>query len=543
MKNESYWDQSEAKLLFGQIGLDEENVYETIEKRIERLSQAAHSPMGWKTVLDDFDSQDLCTTYEIFNIRLKSQFVATALMHALTHMPSGRKWDDCIKFSIDSLKEVGFEKRNPETVRIWHREFRLNKECFLNPAILRKYRKAPLPPLLEQNPELRERLINYCKEKLSDLSSELLLCHLHDTLLPQFLKEIRAERNEPALSMYLFLFDHSSGHDKQRPDGLCASRMTKGFGGAQPKMRPSVIVSADYLGPYDHPMKLIVGSEQLMVFRDSDRGPFWMSDAEREKRKCDKALGSKNKKKLTVAELKKMLADKGLAANGLMSDLQERAKNFNLPVEKEVDQIEEGWVGKPKGMLQVLWERGFIDPAKGWNDYTLNGKSDNFGNIICATSVKSLTQSLLDFLEEETLLQYHGRLIGVLVDRTPICHPELAGEGIEYCWACSKGFYRWRLPLKSKKGKENFKKSVRQALSQKNLKTGTVRLLSAKARSYMLAYLSIDECPGAKDTKTSHQMIEKLVKKWKTHRNVSDLETGFIAGILKSMVKQSNHDN
>ncbi len=173
----------------------------------------------------------------------------------------------------------------------------------------------------------------------------------------------------------------------------------------------------------------------------------------------------------------------------------------------------------------------------------LNRKKDNFGNIIFTSSVKSPMQTLLDFLGEETLPQYHGRLIGVLVDRTPSCHPELAGEGIEYCcWACSKGFYR-RLPLKSKKGKVNFKKSVRQALSQKNLKTGTVRLLSAKARSYMLAYLSIDESPGAKDTKTSHQMIEKLVKKWKTHRNVSDSETGFIAGILKSMVKQSNDNN
>jgi hypothetical protein len=75
-------------------------------------------------------------------------------------------------------------------------------------------------------------------------------------------------------------------------------------------------------------------------------------------------------------------------------------------------------------------------------------------------------QSLLDFLEEETLLQYHGRLIGVLVNHTPICHPELEGEGIEYCWVCSKGFY-WHLPLKSKKGKVNFKKLVRQALSQR----------------------------------------------------------------------------
>jgi hypothetical protein len=74
--------------------------------------------MGWKTVLDNFYSQDLCTTYETFNIHLKSQFVATALMHALTHMPSGGKWDDCINVLINSLKAVGFEKRNPETVHI-----------------------------------------------------------------------------------------------------------------------------------------------------------------------------------------------------------------------------------------------------------------------------------------------------------------------------------------------------------------------------------------------------------------------------------------
>jgi hypothetical protein len=44
--------------------------------------------------------------------------------------------------------------------------------------------------------------------------------------------------------------------------------------------------------------------------------------------------------------------------------------------------IKEGWVGKPKGMLQVLWERGFIDPAIGWHNYMLNGKKDNFDNVI-----------------------------------------------------------------------------------------------------------------------------------------------------------------
>jgi hypothetical protein len=37
------------------------------------------------------------------------------------------------------------------------------------------------------------------------------------------------------------------------------------------------------------------------------------------------------------------------------------------------------------------------------------------------------------FLPDTTLLQYLGRLIGVIIDRTHICHPDLSGEGIEYC--------------------------------------------------------------------------------------------------------------
>jgi hypothetical protein len=36
---------------------------------------------------------------------------------------------------------------------------------------------------------------------------------------------------------FQFLYDHSSGHDKQRPDCLSVTRMTKYFGGAQARMR------------------------------------------------------------------------------------------------------------------------------------------------------------------------------------------------------------------------------------------------------------------------------------------------------------------
>ena len=74
-----------------------------------------------------------------------------------------------------------------------------------------------------------------------------------------------------------------------------------------------------------------------------------------------------------------------------------------------------------------------------------------------------MIKELFDFVEEETLLQYHGRLLGVVVDRTPKCHPEITGEGIEYSWGCSKGAY-CRLPFAEKKMKEKFRQSVRNCL-------------------------------------------------------------------------------
>ena len=39
----------------------------------------------------------------------------------------------------------------------------------------------------------------------------------------------------------IFLFDHSCGHDKKRPDSLNAGAMGKGYGGSQPKMRNTKI--------------------------------------------------------------------------------------------------------------------------------------------------------------------------------------------------------------------------------------------------------------------------------------------------------------
>ena len=76
-----------------------------------------------------------------------------------------------------------------------------------------------------------------------------------------------------------------------------------------------------------------------------------------------------------------------------------------------------------------------------------------------------LIERQIDFIEEETLLQYHGRQLGVTIDRTPKCHPEMAGEGIEYNWGCAKGYYR-RLPITEKRTKNKFRESVKKSISR-----------------------------------------------------------------------------
>jgi hypothetical protein len=63
-------------------------------------------------------------------------------------------------------------------------------------------------------------------------------------------------------------------------------------------------------------------------------------------------------------------------AKGRKDELQILCKQKSIPIEEELDEVVEGWEGKPKGMLQILWERGFIDPAKKKEDYTLDGKKD-----------------------------------------------------------------------------------------------------------------------------------------------------------------------
>jgi hypothetical protein len=190
---------------------------------------------------------------------------------------------------------------------------------------------------------------------------------------------------------YCLLFDHSAGHDRKREGALDASAMNGGYGGAQPTMRDTEIETFNgYLGT--HVPMLRVGKTQSFVFTEQDEGPFYLSPEERHQRKYDKPTGKTKsiwkKKQLLIQELR----DKGIPCERGMShkleDLQTFARNNGIPLKLTIDVVEEGWVGKPKGLLQILHKRELIDPVNWKTLYTNKGKKDANGNIIPGSSLQ-----------------------------------------------------------------------------------------------------------------------------------------------------------
>ena len=289
---------------------------------------------------------------------------------------------------------------------------------------------------------------------------------------------------------FVFLFDHSSGHSKQRPDGLNATHMNKGFGGKLLPMRSSIIEKEEgYLGPFQRTLQ--PGQVQHLVFQPNDAGPFWLSPEERELCRHDVILDGFSELDRNKAELELELKGKGINIKGKnKTELVQLCVSNDISVKKQIQKSKEGWEGKSKGLLQVLWERGLID-GNNLNNYTLTGKRKNSPIIDTSRSLRHIMSLCTDFVNEEGMLQHIGAGLGVTVLLTPKCHAELAGEGIEYVWACAKGAYR-SLPLEEKKKKEYFQQSVRKVLSEEVITIQRIRRFAKRAHQYLLAYHALD---------------------------------------------------
>ena len=375
---------------------------------------------------------------------------------------------------------------------------------------------------------------------------------------------------------FVFLFDHSQGHARKKDGALDASCMSRSFGGVQPKIRSSKIIDG-CLGPYNP--TLSIGDVQSMIFGSHDDGPWWIASSEgREARRHDilhaptAGLTSKltNRTKL---QLKNALRDDaGVTVDPLrpMSEIKDIANRHGIDLQYRKARVTEGWHGKPKGLLQILWERGWIDPCKcasfkqdktagkivNTSFYTINGRKDpQTGQFLDSSSLRALMGQCTDFKEEDTArLEFLGKQLGLRVLFTPKFHCEFAGEGIEYNWARAKAKMR-TTPLREKKGRVNFIALVMKCICPETVLTKErIRKFSARARAYICTYYhlsrdhdtivcdnSITGDPPAAAASVSmiaekqqllFKEIERLMKKFKAHRCALDFDSGFVKADL-----------
>jgi hypothetical protein len=323
-----------------------------------------------------------------------------------------------------------------------------------------------------------------------------------------------------------FYFDHSSCHDKTLDDGLNAIQMNSECGGKQPPMRETKIIEG-CLGKFPHPL-LELGSMQSLVFKSTDQGPYYMTAADRLKRKEDSVTEKSKSRTLKKNELFAKLKEKGVPWPRryiAKEELQQMCSSNSIEIQVTETVIQPGWNGKAKGLRQILWERGLLDPEL---KYTKQGPTDEDGNVDCSKSLTCLMRACPDFRNEKNALQHLGDQLGVVVLSTPKYHAELAGEGVEYMWALCKNWFK-RQPLNKRKSRADFKKLVETAVSNEMITPKAVRGSARRARSYILAYLFLDH-GSTEDSGIKQEFvdIEVSAKTYRSHRGPEDQQSGFI---------------
>jgi hypothetical protein len=104
---------------------------------------------------------------------------------------------------------------------------------------------------------------------------------------------------------------------------------------------------------------------------------------------------------------------------------------------------------------------------------------------------------------------------------SPKCHPELAGLGIEYSWGKSKLEFRRRI---NDQVPAHLHYNIERSLGLEVLPLERVRKFARRTRDYRHVYAA----PPSEAGEDGHELIEKMRKERKAHRNIVDLELSFL---------------
>ena len=157
----------------------------------------------------------------------------------------------------------------------------------------------------------------------------------------QFVPNTATPNSLVRLFDYVYVVDHSNGHDRKRPDGLDIFGLRRGPTSKSKRMRSVKIEKEDSIlsSNYNHSLKLQINDTQKMVFGelnnfgDKERGPFYLSEEDCINFKYD-VMGDKEEVKKGKHELQNDLREKGIYADGVKEDLVTRCIANGIPIKK-----------------------------------------------------------------------------------------------------------------------------------------------------------------------------------------------------------------
>ena len=224
----------------------------------------------------------------------------------------------------------------------------------------------------------------------------------------------------------------------------------------------------------------------------------------------------------TIADMTAELNAKNISlpsGNLTRAALQDRMKQHGLDIQKQERRIKTyGWVGRSKGLRQVLWETGWIDPEQASRYHKNPTKADKDENDNVKDECRQFVLSLVmadraDFKNEPSDLEDLAAKMSdgdktVTVAFTPKYHPNIAGEGIEDCWGFSKKYLR-RMPMSRRRNWEGFIEVILEAMSMCN--PARCMRFRRRCRKYMLGYMELkDSVVVLEEGKTAKSFKEQL---------------------------------
>jgi len=196
-----------------------------------------------------------------------------------------------------------------------------------------------------------------------------------------------------------------------------------------------------------------------------------------------------------------------------------------------------GYVGKPKGIKQILWERGLWKAGmsmskteKEVNRLRADGKPAPDPVLYADRVLARCPDFLLEKSKLEDLVESRGHILLVGVK----CHPEMAGMGVEYVFGCSKKHFRKHNDCIT----THLHANVRASLAPDVVTRERVWKYERRAWTYQQLYRELGD-----GREVTYPELELLVKERKnTHRNVLELERAFMQEVEEGQAAGGDAD-